>query len=116
MTLSGVPVVASQEHLRHPVSPGRFAFCSAPLPDLRTMARMPRATIRSFRPVFDALSLLILLQNLNQNLALARRPRLPMLPSGQRVHSCGALWPRRASSAPCSPCAMVADRGKAACW
>ena len=36
--------VASQSHLRHLVSPGRFAFCSAPLPDLRTMVRMPRPT------------------------------------------------------------------------
>ena len=77
---------ASQEHLRHLVSPSRFAFCSAPLSDLRTMVRMPRAA----------------------SLALARRPRLPMLPSGQRVHRCGVLWPRRASSAPCSPCAMLA--------
>ena len=36
--------VASQEHLRHLVSPNRLAFCSAPLPDLRTMVRRLRAT------------------------------------------------------------------------
>ena len=73
---------------------------------VRTVCREPLA-IRSFRPVFDTLSLLILLQHMNQNLVLARL-RLPMLPSGQRVHRCGALWPRRASSAPCSPCVMLA--------
>ena len=36
--------VASQEQLRHLVSPGRLAFCSAPLPDLRAIVRMPKAT------------------------------------------------------------------------
>ena len=36
--------VASQEQLRHLVSPGRLAFCSAPLPDLRAMVRMQKAT------------------------------------------------------------------------
>ena len=36
--------VASQEQLRHLISPDRLAFCSAPLPDLRAMVRMPKAT------------------------------------------------------------------------
>ena len=36
--------VASQEQLLYLVSAGRFAFCSAPLPDLQAMARMPTAT------------------------------------------------------------------------
>ena len=36
--------VASQAHLRHLVSPSRLSFGSAPLPDLRTMVRMPKAT------------------------------------------------------------------------
>ena len=36
--------VASQAHLQHLVSPGRFNFCSAPLPDLRAMVRKPKAT------------------------------------------------------------------------
>ena len=36
--------IASQEHLQHLVSPGRFAFSSAPLPDIHTMARVRTPT------------------------------------------------------------------------
>ena len=36
--------VASQKQLQHLVSPGRFAFCLTPLPDIHAMVRMPKAT------------------------------------------------------------------------
>ena len=36
--------LASQEQLQHLVSPGRFAFSSAPLPDIQAMVRMRTAT------------------------------------------------------------------------
>ena len=70
--------VASQSHLRHLVGPGRFAFSSAPLPDLRTMVCIP--AIRSCKPVSAALLLLTLLLSPNPNLALGPLSRLPPLP------------------------------------
>ena len=70
--------------------------------------RVPRATSYQELQTFDALLLPILLQNLNQNLALGRWLRLRPLPGGRYVHVCGASWPRGASSSPDSPCDMLA--------
>ena len=47
--------VASQEQLLHLVSPGRFAFCSAPLPDIHAMARPRLPAIKNCRPASSSL-------------------------------------------------------------
>ena len=99
--------VASQNHLRHLVSPGRFAFCSAPLPDLRTMVRMPRPT--SYQELQTCLRRTLVADPAAEpesEPGLATEAAPPAWRPGQ-----AQVWRLLASQgpmAPCSSCAMPA--------
>ena len=85
--------VASQAHLQDLVSPERFAFCSAPLPNLRTMVRMPRPT--SYQELQTCLRRTWWLNrrlSLSPNLALGLQARRLLLLPLPNARACEG-WP-----------------------